>query len=530
MSLPTENAETAAAATAPATGPPPPPPVAVALKTESKGDAAPAAAPKPVAKKIDDRDKQSSGGHGVGIDDLRVKPEFVLQARAESLGPIKAVAEESGGGGRNGSGGGDDRDNNNRGGDDRDNPRNKKKRRKRGQNKKRPRDAREDAADKMCMAVLRGEECPFGDTCRFSHDLKGYMATRPTDICELADAMGGGCPIFKSKGYCFYGAICRLGSSHITKAGENLRNDEVMAEQKKLNGGEELTVNSGNILSRDVVFQLRKNKYPFECKRYFEKSEATKSTKEENATTTPKSTAIDPPITTEKKDEKDLNSPVILAAESSPATTPAPPITTNPSSPTPLDKLKTRKIIDFSNKIYVAPLTTVGNLPFRRIMKQFGADITCGEMAVATNLLEGKPSEWALLKRHKSEDIFGIQLAAAHPDQFTRISELVEKYTDVDFVDMNLGCPLDLLCNKGAGAALMMREKKLKGALEGMSRNLTCSITVKMRTGWNIHKPFAHELVPKIQSWNTGGIAAIMVRTRSTNNSEMGRLIFHFTL
>jgi len=163
----------------------------------------------------------------------------------------------------------------------------------------------------------------------------------------------------------------------------------------------------------------------------------------------------------------------------------------------------------------VAPLTTVGNLPFRRIMKQFGADITCGEMAVATNLLQGSPSEWALLKRHPSEDVFGIQLAGAHADQFTRVSEVIEKYADIDFVDMNLGCPLDLLCNRGAGAALMQRDKKLKGALLGMSQNLSCPITVKMRTGWNMKRPFAHELVPRIQSWNTSGLGAIMIHGRS---------------
>lgn len=368
---------------------------------------------------------------------LQVKPEFITSKRPESLGPLPPPPEGEQPNSVDGT------------------KRTSGKQRKKGRNKKRPRDARQDNSEKICLAVIRGKECPFGEEkCRYSHDLEGFMKTRPADIKTLDDGM---CPVFKNHGHCPFGAMCRFGLSHIAKSGENIKGDQAENSSNE-NPLEDVAI---NILPREVQSQLRRKKYPFACKRYFEQDES----KRDNITN-PEESA---------KPETDLK--------------------TEAATHTPLE-LKTRKIIDFSQKVYVAPLTTVGNLPFRRIMKRYGADITCGEMALATCLLEGKTSEWALLKRHPEEDIFGIQIAGAHPDQFTRVAEVIDNHVTCDFVDLNLGCPLDLLCQKGAGAALMMKEKKLKGGLQGISRSLSCPFTVKMRTGCKYRCSLQHEPRP----------------------------------
>lgn len=164
------------------------------------------------------------------------------------------------------------------------------------------------------------------------------------------------------------------------------------------------------------------------------------------------------------------------------------------------DEIKAKKI-DWKDKLYLAPLTTVGNLPFRRICKEFGADITCGEMAMGLPILQGHQPEWALLQRHSSEDVFGIQICGSNPNQMTRVASLVEAHVDCDFVDLNLGCPIDLVYQKGMGSGLMARKKPLEVMIRAMTQVLTRPLTVKMRTGIYMDKKIAHNLIPMVREW-----------------------------
>ncbi|PPD87018.1 hypothetical protein GOBAR_DD16044 [Gossypium barbadense] len=171
-----------------------------------------------------------------------------------------------------------------------------------------------------------------------------------------------------------------------------------------------------------------------------------------------------------------------------------------------------KMLIDFREKLYLAPLTTVGNLPFRRVCKTLGADVTCGEMAMCTNLLQGQASEWALLRRHSSEDLFGVQICGAYPDTIARTVELIEKECTVDFIDINMGCPIDIVVDKGAGSFLLTKPLRMKGIIQAASGTVDKPITVKVRTGYFGGKNRIDSLIADIGSW---GATALTIHGRS---------------
>uniref|UniRef100_A0A915DQL3 tRNA-dihydrouridine(47) synthase [NAD(P)(+)] n=1 Tax=Ditylenchus dipsaci TaxID=166011 RepID=A0A915DQL3_9BILA len=91
------------------------------------------------------------------------------------------------------------------------------------------------------------------------------------------------------------------------------------------------------------------------------------------------------------------------------------------------------------------------------------------EIAVATGLLQGNLQEWSLVKRHPCEKIFGVQLAGGCSHTMTRATQMVVKEGEVDFVDFNLGCSLDLINHKRAGCVLANRSNRLLDFLKCMN-------------------------------------------------------------
>lgn len=109
---------------------------------------------------------------------------------------------------------------------DHDNGKGKKKMKVKGRNKQRP-VTHIKAKDKLCPTIFQEKECSFGEKCKFSHDIKEFMESKPKDI-------GSHCFMFETYGKCPFGLACRYGSKHISEDFKNIVNQELYEEKSKV--------------------------------------------------------------------------------------------------------------------------------------------------------------------------------------------------------------------------------------------------------------------------------------------------------
>jgi len=165
----------------------------------------------------------------------------------------------------------------------------------------------------------------------------------------------------------------------------------------------------------------------------------------------------------------------------------------------------------FRGRLVMAPMSRGTDLPFRRLATEWGATVCVGEMAYAHQVVKRSKSELALLRRHPEEKIFGVQLAGKRPELMAEAARIAED-TGADFVDVNLGCPIDEATRRGFGAALLARASRVADIVEAMKRAVRVPVTVKMRLGWSSEKP---TFLKVARAAERAGADAIVLHPRS---------------
>lgn len=164
------------------------------------------------------------------------------------------------------------------------------------------------------------------------------------------------------------------------------------------------------------------------------------------------------------------------------------------------------------NKLILGPLTRGGNLPFRRLCADFGADVSMSEMVFSRMVLQGKRAELARLKRADNEILYGVQIAAKSADEGVAAGLLAVEH-GADWIDLNCGCPIHEATRRGLGSELLRKPNKLAKLVNMLSERLPVPVSVKIRTGISTSRINAEKVVELLEN---AGAAFVTIHGRTS--------------
>ncbi len=163
------------------------------------------------------------------------------------------------------------------------------------------------------------------------------------------------------------------------------------------------------------------------------------------------------------------------------------------------------------NKLILAPMAGVTDLPFRQLCRKNGAAMAVSEMVIAdTKFWNSRKSKFRL--NHTGEPSpKSVQIAGSDPAMLAHAAaENVRRGAEI--IDINMGCPAKKVCNKAAGSALMRDEPLVEEILRAVVQAVDVPVTLKMRTGWSPDEKNALRIAQLAEEI---GISALAVHGRT---------------
>jgi len=139
-------------------------------------------------------------------------------------------------------------------------------------------------------------------------------------------------------------------------------------------------------------------------------------------------------------------------------------------------------IID--SPVILAPMTGVSDLPFRKLVKCFGAGLVVSEMIASRAMIMETKNTLRMASFCASDFPFAVQLAGCDPEVMAEAAKLNED-RGAQIIDINFGCPVKKVVNGYAGSALMRDEPLAGRILEAVAKSVKIPVTLKMRMGWD---------------------------------------------
>ncbi len=165
------------------------------------------------------------------------------------------------------------------------------------------------------------------------------------------------------------------------------------------------------------------------------------------------------------------------------------------------------------NQVVLAPMAGVCNPAFRLIAKEFGAGLVCAEMVSDKAILHKNEKSLSMLYVDEREKPLSLQIFGGERETLVEAAKFVDKNTNADIIDINMGCPVPKITKCDAGAKWLLDPNKIYEMVAATVDAVDKPVTVKMRIGWDSDHVYAVENARAVE--RAGGSAvAVHGRTR----------------
>lgn len=161
--------------------------------------------------------------------------------------------------------------------------------------------------------------------------------------------------------------------------------------------------------------------------------------------------------------------------------------------------------------LILAPMEDVTNPPFRKFCKRFGADWLYSEFVSADALVRAVGKTVRKLTIDETERPVTIQLYGRFVDSMVEAAKIVEE-VHPDFIDLNFGCPVKRVAQKGAGAGLLRDIPLMVEMAEKIVKAVHTPVTAKTRLGWDSGHIIVGDIAERLQDV---GIQALAIHGRT---------------
>ena len=161
--------------------------------------------------------------------------------------------------------------------------------------------------------------------------------------------------------------------------------------------------------------------------------------------------------------------------------------------------------------LILAPMEDVTNPPFRKFCKKYGADWLYSEFVSADALVRSVNKSLKKLTIDETERPVTIQIYGRFIDSMVEAAKIVEEVRP-DFIDINFGCPVKRVAQKGAGAGMLKDIPLMVEMTRQIVQAVKIPVTAKTRLGWDANNKIIVDLAEQLQDC---GIAALTIHGRT---------------